>query len=55
MKRKAIVKKKDPILDSKEEIRKWIEARKRNYPKKDRNLPEGEAREKTAQEEVSIL
>ena len=32
--RKAIAKKKDPVLDSKEEIRKWLEARKRNYPKR---------------------
>ena len=55
MKRKTIVKKKDPVLDSKEEIRKWIEARKKNYPRKDRNQPEGEIRERTAQEEVSLL
>ena len=44
-KSKQIQKKRDPVLDSPEEIRKWIEARKKNYPsanRKDRENIAGE-------------
>ena len=39
-KSKPIQKKKDPVLDSPDEIRKWIEARKRNYPSANRQSTE---------------
>lgn len=32
-KTKIIKKHKDPILDTPDEIKKWIEARKKNYPR----------------------
>ena len=47
------MKKRDPLLDSKEEIRKWIEARKRNYPR--RNVSEQEQQKKCEQQQLSIL
>jgi hypothetical protein len=41
------------VLDNKEEIRKWIEARRRNYPRQSQK-PE-EAQGKVEQSEMSIL
>lgn len=41
--------KKDPTLDSEEEMRKWIEARKRNYPSS-RNIKKREERVKENEE-----